>query len=546
MYVDDLYVILHAFWVDDSRPLLGFFRIQVSLLLLLCAVTASRPGAIVEGASAKGSNKALLFKHIELIKVRTIEDASKSTIVANVTLENVKNKETSGKPKKFSFRLEVTPAFCIVSHILSIGISQGLFMNEFTSVRQIFKLYIPPERESLHIKWKSQLLDQPFFCNVKSSSIGTGISREEAFPYAKLQQTFVRLGLLAGFKMRLELYSLRRGSGRNINSALDPVERNQVIGNTATTYEKHYTPLHIARDFQSIYFGSPAEDRLISSVGQMGLTRDRRAPTRLNEAQMKALREDPKFKTLCKKRDYYRSKLHGEGYRPISQARGTRLYGEYDRYKREVNNRLQKLVRDGIESARCDFYESIDSKEVKMQLDGTAAAEVPTLQTVEYELCERAAIASMLPKPFQDDSDRIEFIEKLAELCRKQEKRQTKTSNRKRTTGFNVDGGNDAQLSNKRIRGMAEVAEKDLPVSKLPLKLSYPMCLICIGNEAFADEVRMKPRPRKDVLNKHVDYHFSHPEFETPFQCFHPDCFRELVDKGHFKRHAYDVHNVLH
>jgi hypothetical protein len=98
MYVDDLYVILHAFWVDDSRPLLGFFRIQVSLLLLLCAVTASRPGAIVEGASAKGSNKALLFKHIELIKVRTIEDASKSTIVANVTLENVKNKETSGKP----------------------------------------------------------------------------------------------------------------------------------------------------------------------------------------------------------------------------------------------------------------------------------------------------------------------------------------------------------------------------------------------------------------------------------------------------------------
>jgi hypothetical protein len=261
---------------------------------------------------------------------------------------------------------------------------------------------------------------------------------------------------------------------------------------------------------------------------------------------MKALREDPKFKTLCKKRDYYRSKLHGEGYRPISQARGTRLYGEYDRYKREVNNRLQKLVRDGIESARCDFYESIDSKEVKMQLDGTAAAEVPTLQTVEYELCERAAIASMLPKPFQDDSDRIEFIEKLAELCRKQEKRQTKTSNRKRTTGFNVDGGNDAQLSNKRIRGMAEVAEKDLPVSKLPLKLSYPMCLICIGNEAFADEVRMKPRPRKDVLNKHVDYHFSHPEFETPFQCFHPDCFRELVDKGHFKRHAYDVHNVLH
>jgi hypothetical protein len=84
--------------VDDTTPQHGFIRVQISLLLLLSAATATRPGAIVESASAKGSNWALLFKDIELMKVRYLEDLEKSSIVANVTLEHVKNKERDGRP----------------------------------------------------------------------------------------------------------------------------------------------------------------------------------------------------------------------------------------------------------------------------------------------------------------------------------------------------------------------------------------------------------------------------------------------------------------
>lgn len=97
MYVYDLYTILYALWVDDTKPLYGFIRVQILLLLLLSAATATRPGAIVESGSAKGSNKALLFKNIKILKVRSIVDPSWSTIVANVNLENVKNKEKDGK-----------------------------------------------------------------------------------------------------------------------------------------------------------------------------------------------------------------------------------------------------------------------------------------------------------------------------------------------------------------------------------------------------------------------------------------------------------------
>jgi hypothetical protein len=98
MYVQDLYAILHALWVDDTKALHGFIRAQISLLLLLSAATGTRPGALVESASNKGSNKALWFKDIELLKVRSLKDRSRSTLVANVNLENVKNKERDGTP----------------------------------------------------------------------------------------------------------------------------------------------------------------------------------------------------------------------------------------------------------------------------------------------------------------------------------------------------------------------------------------------------------------------------------------------------------------
>jgi hypothetical protein len=98
MYVQNLYAILHALWVDNTKPLHGFIRVQILLLLRLSAATATRPGAIVESTSAKGNNKTLSFKNIELLKVCSIVDPSWSTVVANVNLENVKNKEKDGKP----------------------------------------------------------------------------------------------------------------------------------------------------------------------------------------------------------------------------------------------------------------------------------------------------------------------------------------------------------------------------------------------------------------------------------------------------------------
>ncbi|KAL5371230.1 hypothetical protein DPSP01_014407 [Paraphaeosphaeria sporulosa] len=217
MYIQDLFAILHALWVDDEKPLHGFIRMQISALLLLSAATATRPGALVESASDKGSNNALCFKDVSLMKVPSLADPNRSVLMANVNLVHVKNKDRDGTSKKFTFHLEGLPAYCIVSHLLAIGFRQDAFHDGFSTVQQIFDLKIPAEREVLRIRWKEDLLDKPFFCNVQSTVQGGRALLPMAFPYWKYREIFVRLGRVAGFEENVELYQLRRASGDRIN-----------------------------------------------------------------------------------------------------------------------------------------------------------------------------------------------------------------------------------------------------------------------------------------------------------------------------------------
>ena len=47
--------------------------------------------------STKSSNKVLSFKDIDLIVVRSLKHPKKTTIIINVNLKYIKNKEKNGK-----------------------------------------------------------------------------------------------------------------------------------------------------------------------------------------------------------------------------------------------------------------------------------------------------------------------------------------------------------------------------------------------------------------------------------------------------------------
>ncbi|KAL5404076.1 hypothetical protein PMIN04_012660 [Paraphaeosphaeria minitans] len=542
MYVQDLFAILHALWVDDKKPLHGFIRVQISALLLLSAATATRPGALVESASNKGSNKALCFKDVSLMKVPSLTDPNRSVLVANVNLVHVKNKERDGTSKKFTFHLEGLPAYCIVSHLLAISFRQDAFHDGFSTVQQIFDLKIPAQREVLRIRWKEDLLDKPFFCNVQSTVEGGRALLPMAFPYWKYREIFVRLGRVAGFEENVELYQLRRASGDRINEALPSTSRNQTMGHSSETYERYYTPTHIARDFQSIYFGTPSQEDLIRSVARMGLSRDRRAPVELDDKQQEEVRNHPLLAELREERDVYKHKLYSQGFRPLVQGQGTSLYADYESTVRRIGSTTEKLRRERLKEAIQTFHDSIDAIEIEKQLSGKPATEILTLSTPEFELRERATVANMLSKPFKDDRARVRHIHTLTRLCRLQETPRPKARKRKLdcvedpVSSSKADGdftnptGLKIRFERCEPTASKDEGDADAPSHLYPMIPPHPVCLLCIGQGSY--EWRMRPIPRKDVLKKHIKVHFKDPQYQDGM--------------GHFMRHALDVHGVCH
>lgn len=105
MCVSDLFIILQAHWSMDTKPRHGRFRAQIDTILLLAGATATRPQALIESSSAKGSNKSLTYEHITILRVRDKDNRNRTTTVALLDLVHIKN--SGGKGTRYVANLRV-------------------------------------------------------------------------------------------------------------------------------------------------------------------------------------------------------------------------------------------------------------------------------------------------------------------------------------------------------------------------------------------------------------------------------------------------------
>ena len=97
MYIQDLYTILYALWVDDTKAIYSQIWVQLSLIFLLSSTTSIRPEALVESGNARGSNKALLYEYIIVMKIYNTIDREQSTVIIGVNLVHIKNSEEKSR-----------------------------------------------------------------------------------------------------------------------------------------------------------------------------------------------------------------------------------------------------------------------------------------------------------------------------------------------------------------------------------------------------------------------------------------------------------------
>ena len=180
MYVQDLYAILHAHWAFCRKARHGRFRVQIDTVFLMCAVTSTHPQALIESSSARGTNKALCYRHIQLWRVRDKLKQDRTTTIAIVTLVHIKGGGTKYvsffcltlrrliySRKEFVFHLENVLAFCIVSRLIAHALADNAFRRRYTSPEDIFNIKIRPNREYVKLKFRDKIPNVPIFRDIQ-------------------------------------------------------------------------------------------------------------------------------------------------------------------------------------------------------------------------------------------------------------------------------------------------------------------------------------------------------------------------------------------
>jgi hypothetical protein len=122
--------------------------------------------------------------------------------------------------KKFTFYEGEDLSCCAVSFMLALACADNAFKNEFKSLRDIYNLVVPLDADRITLEWDDEWAEQPIFRDVEATANGVRISKTKSFQYAKYRYYFVRLGRVMGYEKALELYGLRRGSGKELNGMI--------------------------------------------------------------------------------------------------------------------------------------------------------------------------------------------------------------------------------------------------------------------------------------------------------------------------------------
>ena len=110
------------------------------------------------------------------------------------------------------------------------------------------------------------------------------------------------------------------------------------------------------------------------------------------------------------------------------------------------------------------------------------------------------------------------------------------------------DNVKNVQEPQDKTRTFFPVQDDDVKITQnpYPMVFTYPVCLICIGNEQLSYTERMRPFKRKYTLQKHLNTHIQQGLFSKPFECKHVYCSELLQGIMHFKNHVARVHQVFH
>jgi hypothetical protein len=105
-----------------------------------------------------------------------------------------------------------------IIRVLTFAVADRAFVNNITSVADLFRLRPAKAKKHLELRWHSSKLDTPIFREPANTVNGRETSPTKGLTYATHRRNANRLGEHAGFDLIFNVYSTRRGAGNAVES----------------------------------------------------------------------------------------------------------------------------------------------------------------------------------------------------------------------------------------------------------------------------------------------------------------------------------------
>ncbi|TLS22192.1 uncharacterized protein PpBr36_09678 [Pyricularia pennisetigena] len=449
----DALVLLRALWVSAKHiPCSRQDRVDFHKAFLVMRTGGFRPGCVVK----------LKYKQVEVDLVRHpgLPASTKMVPRVNITiLQNKRKRSQAGKSQDEKVEFPVFPAKDPLVCLSTLLITQAIYDQAFaTSTTSLDDLTRPRNDHYVKMRWKKEMLDREII----------------QIDYATFLRGFHRLVLVAGAREKIRPYALRVGAGADLDKALTSAQRNYVLSNSTSIFEKNYQPRAVNFDLMKITFGDHAggdeTEELLKLTHNMSFTWNKNAPIYPTQEDVASFEQKPRIRAY--RAEYARLK---DDPSPEAQKQANRVQSR-------ISKSIDILCKLRVARRRKEFWEDSDGRNA----DGKRTDNMPN-----QHINPRKA-------RHQDSMTAATQIGQI--LC------QDEVG----STDFSNSLLNFLRCQDDSIATLCEGLESP--------QAPMPTCLLC--KTTFTD--------RRNMIRHNVNKHQA--QFEKPFDC--PSCKNPFTIQG--------------
>ncbi|KAI7909733.1 hypothetical protein M0657_011708 [Pyricularia oryzae] len=198
------------------------------------------------------------------------------------------------------------------------------------------------------------IYDQAFATSTTSFDNLTRPRNDHYIDYATFFRGFHRLVLMAGAREKIRPYALRVGAGADLDKALTSAQRNYMLSNSTSIFEKNYQPRAVSFDLIKITFGDHAggdeTEKLLKLTHNMSFTWNKNAPIYPTQEDVASFEQKPRIRAY--RAEYARLKVDPS---PEAQKQANRVQSR-------ISKSIDILCKLKVARRRKEFWEDSDGR----------------------------------------------------------------------------------------------------------------------------------------------------------------------------------------